>query len=96
MKYNQEAQQTFVVIIWSSNELLLNLLIENKTTFHIYDHESEIFDFSILLSSNRNIIIENSDVRYDSRIKTMFGSSLPPVVCRRTGVLFTLFVFVCA
>ena len=30
-------------------------------------------------------------VRYDFRIKTMFGSSLPPVVCRRTHVLFTLF-----
>ena len=27
--------------------------------------------------------------------KTMFGSSLPPVVCRRSHVLFTLFVFVC-
>jgi hypothetical protein len=25
----------------------------------------------------------------------MFGSSLPPVVCRRAHVLFTLFVFVC-
>jgi hypothetical protein len=25
----------------------------------------------------------------------MFGSSLPPVVCRRSHVLFTLFVFVC-
>jgi len=30
------------------------------------------------------------DVRYDFRIKTMFGSSLPPVVCRRAHVLFTL------
>jgi hypothetical protein len=28
-------------------------------------------------------------------IKTMFGSSLPPVVCRRAHVLFRLFVFVC-
>jgi hypothetical protein len=27
--------------------------------------------------------------------KTMFGSSLPPVVCRRAPVLFVLFVFVC-
>jgi len=27
--------------------------------------------------------------------KTMFGSSLPIVVCRRVHVLFTLFVFVC-
>ena len=26
----------------------------------------------------------------------MFGSSLPPVVCKGTRVLFTLFVFVCA
>ena len=35
------------------------------------------------------------DVRYDFHIKTMFGSSLPPVVCRRAHVLSTLFVFVC-
>jgi hypothetical protein len=34
-------------------------------------------------------------VRYYFRIKTMFGSSLPPVHCRRAHVLFTLFVFVC-
>ena len=34
-------------------------------------------------------------VRYYFRIKTMFGSSLPPVYCRRAHVLFTLFVFVC-
>ena len=33
------------------------------------------------------------DVRYDFYIKTMFGSSLPPIVCRRAHVLFTLFVF---
>ena len=31
----------------------------------------------------------------DFRIKTVFGLSLPPVVCRRAHVLFTLFVFVC-
>ena len=30
-----------------------------------------------------------------SEIKMMFGSSLPPVVCRMTHVLFTLFVFAC-
>ena len=35
------------------------------------------------------------DVRYDFRIKTMFGSSLTAVICRRVHVLFTLFVFVC-
>jgi hypothetical protein len=32
-------------------------------------------------------------LRYDLRLKMMFGSSLPPVVCRRAHVLFTLFVF---
>ena len=35
------------------------------------------------------------DVRYDFCIKTMLGSSLPPVVCRRAHVIFTLFVFAC-
>ena len=34
------------------------------------------------------------DVRCDFHIKTMFGSPLPPVVCRRAHVLFILFVFV--
>ena len=33
------------------------------------------------------------DVRYSFRIKTMFGSSLPPVVCRCAHVLFTLCLF---
>jgi uncharacterized membrane protein YesL len=35
-------------------------------------------------------------IHYDFRIKTMFDSSLLPVVCRRVHVLLTLFVFVCA
>ena len=34
-------------------------------------------------------------VRYDFCIKTMFDASLPPFVCRRAHVLFTLFVSVC-
>ena len=37
------------------------------------------------------------DVCYDFCIKTMFGSSLPPVVCKRAHCLtYLLFVFVCA
>ena len=31
---------------------------------------------------------------FDILMKTMFSSSVPPVVCRRAHVLFTLFVFV--
>ena len=30
-----------------------------------------------------------------TNLLTMFGSSLPPVVCRKAHVIFTLFVFVC-
>ena len=35
------------------------------------------------------------DVRYDFRIKMMFSSCIPPVICKRAHVLLTLFVFVC-
>jgi hypothetical protein len=34
------------------------------------------------------------DVRYDFRIKTIFGPSLSPAVCRRAHVLFTLYLLV--
>jgi len=33
-------------------------------------------------------------VCYAFHLKTMFGSSLHPVICRRANVLFMLFVFV--
>ena len=33
---------------------------------------------------------------YDFRINMMFGSSLPPVVCRSALVLFTVLMFVYA
>ena len=36
------------------------------------------------------------DVCCDFCIKTMFGSSLPPVVCRRAYIVFTVFVLGCA
>jgi hypothetical protein len=36
------------------------------------------------------------DVRCNFRIITIFGSSLPPVVCKSAHVIFTLFVFVYA
>ena len=38
--------------------------------------------------------VPSCDVHYDCCIKTKFGPSLPPVVCRRAHILFTLFVFV--
>jgi hypothetical protein len=43
-----------------------------------------------------SLLVLSYYVRYDISMHTMFGSSLPPVVCRRSHVLFTLFVSACA
>ena len=40
-------------------------------------------------------LIPCCDICYDVLTKTMFGSRLLPVVCRRAHVLFTLVMFVC-
>ena len=52
--------------------------------------------FCALLLYFFTFLLPCCDVRYDFRITTMFGSSLPPVVCRRAHVLFTSSVFICA
>ena len=39
------------------------------------------------------VLISCCDVRYDFSINMMFDLSLPPVVCRRAHVFFTLLVF---
>ena len=49
--------------------------------------------FCVVLLCVFTFLVPCCDVRYDVRIKTMFGWSLPPVVCRRAHVLITLFVF---
>ena len=41
------------------------------------------------------ILVPCCDGRYDFRVETMFGSPLPPVICRRAHVVFTSFMFVC-
>ena len=50
--------------------------------------------FCVVLLCVLTFFVPCCDVCYDFHIKTMFGSSLLPVVCRRVHVLFTLFVFV--
>ena len=50
--------------------------------------------FCVVLLCGFTFRVPCSDVHDDFRIKTMSGSTLPPVVCRRARVLFTLFVFV--
>ena len=51
------------------------------------------FVFCVVLLCVFMFWVPRGDVCYDFCIKTMFGSSLPPVVCRRAHVLFKLFVF---
>ena len=52
--------------------------------------------FCVVLLCFFTLLVPCCDVHQDFRIKMMFGSSLPPVVCRKAHVLFTLFVSVCA
>jgi hypothetical protein len=49
----------------------------------------------ILLSNVFTLWVPCCDISYDFRLGTIFGSSLPPVVCRMDHFLFTLFLFVC-
>ena len=55
-----------------------------------------LLDFCVVLLCVFTFWVSRCDFRYDFRIKTMFGSSLPPVVCRRAHVVLTLYVFACA
>jgi membrane protein YdbS with pleckstrin-like domain len=54
-----------------------------------------ILVFCVVLLCVFTFLVACYDVRYDIHKKTMFRSSLPPVVCMRADVLFTLFVFTC-
>jgi hypothetical protein len=51
--------------------------------------------FCVFLLCVFTLLVPNCDFRYDFRMKTMFGSYLSAVVCRRAHVLFTLFVVAC-
>jgi len=48
-----------------------------------------VLSFGVHLRSEFRVVMSVPNFN----IKTMFGSSLLPVVCRRAHVLFTLFVF---
>ena len=49
--------------------------------------------FCVVLLYVFTYLVQCCNVLYDFRIKTMFDSSLPPVVCRRAHILLTLFMF---
>ena len=74
----------------------MNQFVKYSTRFVDGVHLDHLFQFSVVLLYVFTIWLPSCDVRYDFRIETMFGSSLPPVVCRMSHLLFTLFVIVCA
>jgi hypothetical protein len=49
--------------------------------------------FYVVLLCVFTFLVGCCDVRYNFRIKKMFGSSLPPVVCRSAHVLSCFCVF---
>ena len=71
-----------VVLSSNKSDVLINVIISNNT-------------YCVMESVLQWFSIQNCHVRFDYRIKPMFGSSLTLVVCRRDHVLFTLFLFVC-
>jgi hypothetical protein len=72
-------------------------------TFHKHLNSAKLFVepvlliffhfFCVALLCVFTFLVPCCDVRYDFRRKTMFRSSLPPIVCSSAHVLFTLFVF---
>jgi hypothetical protein len=51
------------------------------------------FVFCVVLLSVFTFRVPCYNFRYDVRIKTMFGSSLSPAVCKMAHVLCTLFAY---
>jgi hypothetical protein len=71
-------------------------LIKITRLFYLYSHFVlwGYTNFCVVLLCVFTFCISCYDVRYDFRMKTMFVSSLPPVVCRMAHVLFKcLFVY---
>ena len=67
----------------------------NKSKFYL----EKFLNFCVVILCVLKFWVPCCDINYDFRIKTMFGSyspSPPPVVCKRSHVLSTLFVFICA
>ena len=69
--------------------------VEQRITFFLESPCCSPFKFFVLsyCMSLRSEFRVGCPLRFPH--KTMFGSSLPPVVCRRAHVLIALFVFVC-
>ena len=78
-----------IKLYYNNNNTLLNGGVRDAHLFSFWC-------FPIMCFYVLNSVLYICDVRYDFRIKTMLGSSVSPVVCRKIHVLFTLFELACA
>ena len=85
----------FVFLAYSGVQHVLTLYM-SKSRFFWWVHVAHIFSFLCCPTMCLYVLrsVWSCPLRFPH--KTMFVSSLPPVVCRRTHVIFTLFVFVYA
>jgi hypothetical protein len=67
---------------------------ESQISKSICEHENQRYYIGICLK-DIDLSFNENHIIYDLRTKTLFGSSLPPVVSNMTHVLYTLFLFVC-
>ena len=66
------------------------------TSSEQYFRVAHFLVFCVVLLCVFTFSVPYCDISYDFPINMMFGSSLPPVVCRSALVLFTVLMFVYA
>jgi hypothetical protein len=89
-KYIQQLAEKMIRVLCGRWILIFN------TTDVRWRHDTHLFlGFCIVLLCVFTVCIPCCDVSYDFRMKSMIGSSLPPVVCRRAHALLTTHVADC-
>jgi hypothetical protein len=80
--WNKESQSTLFVLFNKYFNMRLNEILSLNVQWSVFQL---LFGFTFS--------VQCCDVPYNFRIKTMFGSSLPPAACRSFLVLITVYVF---
>jgi hypothetical protein len=83
-------QSVFSDLFWYISQTFIIFLIVYFYIVFILQYQKINYNSQILLCVFK-LLVPLFVVHYDFRIKTVFGSTLPPVVCRRAHVLFRMF-----